>query len=307
MISQRGFCCAARLAGVILALQFGATSESVVFDWSSVDEIAPGIRYIHQTPPHPRPLHIHAMLIDARHPRVRFNTTAPHTEWIGNLHETRRTTTRDFMREARAAGLSMIAAINADAFEPWPAPYAKRSLSNLRGLAVSSGELVSPPLEEGASFVVYTDRRVAIERTVQTVNGIDIAVSGFAVVLENNVAIGGDERLAPRTGIGVSGERYVILLVIDGRRHASQGATTIEVGRWLNFFGAEDGVNLDGGGSATMVRHDPTVPGDGVVLLNSPVGDGKNWLNGDAATEREQYQPTERANGNNLGVYLAPE
>ncbi len=307
MISHRGFWREARFAGVILALQFGAASETVVFDWSSVDEIAPGIRYTHQTPTHPRPLHIHAMLIDAGNPRIHFRTSGAHDEWIGNLHETRRTTTRDFVREARAEGLNMIAAINADAFEPWPAPYARRTLTNLRGLAVSGGELVSPPLEEGASFVVYTDRRVAIERAVRTINGIDMAVSGFAVVLEDNVTIGGDERLAPRTGIGVSADRYVILLVIDGRRHASQGATTIEVGRWLNFFGAEDGVNLDGGGSATMVRHDPTAPGDGVVLLNSPVGDGKNWLNGDAATEREQYQPTERANGNNLGVYLAPE
>ncbi len=203
--------------------------------------------------------------------------------------------------------MDMVAAINADAFEPWPAPYAQRSLSDVRGLAVSGGELVSPPLEDGATFVVYDDGRAAIERTIRSVEGIAVAISGFAIVLEDGIASGVDERLAPRTGIGVSADgRFVYWLVIDGRRHESKGATTEEMGRWLLHLGAQDGVNLDGGGSATMVRHDPAGPDDGVVLLNSPVGDGTDWLKIEPSVESEKYRPTERANGNNLGVYLVP-
>ncbi len=290
-----------------LLIPIGAAAQAT-FDWTTADAIAPGVHYVHQVHTSPRPIHVHAMQIDAQNPHIHFHTTARHAEWIGNLQETRRTTTRDFMRECRADGMNMVAAINADAFEPWPRPYAERSLTNLRGLSVSDGELVSPPLEDGASFVLYTDRRVAIERSVRNVNDIEDAISGFAIVLEDGVASGTDERLAPRTGIGVSRDgRYVIFLVIDGRRHESQGTPTKEVGEWLLHFGADDGVNLDGGGSATMVRHDPAAPGDGVVLLNSPVGDGTDWLKKDAAIEREQYQPSERANGNNLGIYITAE
>lgn len=293
---------------LILFVPVCAAAQTGAFDWSTAETIALGIQYTHQVVSEPRPLHVHAMQVDVQNLRVHFHTTTRHDEWIGNLYETRRTTTRDFMRECRAGGMNMVVAINADAFEPWPAPYAERSLTDLRGLSVSDGELVSPPLEDGASFLVYADRRVAIERTVRTVNGIEDAISGFGIVLENGIASGSDERLAPRTGIGVSKDgRYVYFLVIDGRRHESHGATTPEVGKWLGHLGADDGVNLDGGGSATMVRHDPSAPGDGVVLLNSPVGDGRDWLKSDAAIEREQYQPAERANGNNLGVYLTPE
>jgi len=297
-----------RAAVLAILLHAAAFAQPREYDWSATQEIAPGVRYTHLALTEPRVMNMFAMRIDARNPRIRFHTTERFPEWVGNLNETRRTTTRDFMREARTAGMNMVAAINADAFEPWPAPYARRSPSDLRGLAVSEGELVSPPLEDGATFVVYNDGRVAISHTIRSVEGIKVAVSGFAIVLEDGVASGADQRLAPRTGIGVSADgQYVYWLVIDGRRHASQGATTEEVGRWLLHFGANDGVNLDGGGSASMVRHDPTAEGDGVVLLNNPVGDGTDWLKSDPSVEKEKYRPTERANGNNLGVYLVSE
>jgi hypothetical protein len=252
-------------------------------------------------------MEIYCARIDIRHPRVRFHATGRHGAWIQNATETRRATTRDFVREARAAGIYMVLAINADAFEPWPAPWDQRTPTNLRGLAVSGGVLVSPPSAE-PSFVVYDDGRMAILPSVPDLEHVQTAISGFAIVLADGVPVAGGPDTHPRTGIGLSEDaRYSLLLVVDGRRHASQGATTEEVGRWLLHFGAYTGINLDGGGSATMVRHDPSAPGDGVTLLNHPVGDGTVWLKLDAGLEQKNYVPAERANGNNLGVYLIPE
>jgi len=295
------------VVAVACLLQIAAVAQTDTFEWSAAPEFAPGLRYAHLSLTEPRMMDVHAMRIDTREPGLRFFTTGRCAPWVENVSETMRSTTRDFMREARAGGMNLIAAINADAFEPWPRPYAERSLTNLRGLAISEGEVVSPQAE-GPSFLVYDDGRVAIAKSVERIEGIRVAISGFGIVLEQGVASGSDERVVPRTGIGVSADaRYVCWLVIDGRRFASEGATTEEVGRWLLHFGAHNGINLDGGGSATMARHDPSAPDDGVVLLNSPVGDGTDWRKRDPAVEREEYKPSERASGNSLGVYLAHE
>jgi hypothetical protein len=276
-------------------------------DWSGVPEIFPGVRFVQIHAIAPRPTDLYAMQIDSRNPHIRFHTTGRHTEWIENSAETQRTTTRDFMRESRAAGMNMIAAINADAFQPWPAPWDQRTLTDLRGLAVSEGVVVSPAGTE-PSFVVFDDGRAAIVPSLPNLDHVRTAISGFAIVLAGGVPVAATPETNPRTGIGLSEDaRYVVLLVIDGRRHASQGATTEEVGRWLLHFGAYTGINLDGGGSATLVRFDESAPGDGVVVLNHPVGDGTVWLKVDEAVEKRNYVPAERANGNNLGVYLVSE
>jgi hypothetical protein len=267
--------------------------------------IVEGVQYVRMRVALPRPQSIYCMRIDAQRPGLRFHTTGRHPQWRENSEETVRTTTRDFMRESRAAGVNMVIAINADAFEPWPAPWSERTATNLRGLAISDGVLVSPPTAS-PSFVVYDDGRVAVTEAVQNLAGIRTAVSGFAMVLDDGGVIVGNDSIHPRTGIGVSRDAsYVYFVVIDGRRHASQGATTEEVGEWLLSFGAWDGINLDGGGSSTMARFDETAPGDGVKLVNSPVGDGVNWLRRDEASEQLEYVATERANGNNLGVSVA--
>lgn len=283
------------------------TAQTTGYDWTTSTSIAGGVEYVRTRVAVPRPQHLYCMQIDTRQAGLRFHTTGRRLEWRENAEETVRTTTRDFVRESRAAGLNIIAAINADAFEPWPAPWNERTATNLRGLAISDGELVSPP-SASPSFVVYHDGSVAIVDAIQDVAGIQLAVSGFAIVLDDGAPLAGNDSIHPRTGIGVSEDaRYVYFLVIDGRRHASEGATTEEVGAWLMYFGAWDGINLDGGGSATIVRHDDEAEGDGVVLLNNPVGNGVNWLERDASDEASSFAPTERANGNNLGVCVEAE
>ncbi len=59
--------------------------------------------------------------------------------------------------------------------------------------------------------------------------------------------------LHPRTGIGVSATGdSIIMMVVDGRSAISDGVRTKTLGTILQFAGAAEGVNLDGGGSSTL-------------------------------------------------------
>ena len=58
----------------------------------------------------------------------------------------------------------------------------------------------------------------------------------------------------PRTAIGVLGDGRALLLVVDGRQPSlSVGMSLEELAQLLLEFGAVDAINLDGGGSTTMV------------------------------------------------------
>jgi hypothetical protein len=58
----------------------------------------------------------------------------------------------------------------------------------------------------------------------------------------------------PRTGIGFSRDSTVLYLVtVDGRQESSAGMTLAEFARLLIELGVSEGLNLDGGGSTTMV------------------------------------------------------
>jgi hypothetical protein len=61
----------------------------------------------------------------------------------------------------------------------------------------------------------------------------------------------------PRTAIGIKANGDILLVVIDGRQTGwSKGMTQIQEARFLKSLGAVDALNLDGGGSSTMVVRD---------------------------------------------------
>ncbi len=57
----------------------------------------------------------------------------------------------------------------------------------------------------------------------------------------------------PRTALGYTEDGRLLLLVVDGRSEASVGATLGELARELAALGAHEALNLDGGGSTTLV------------------------------------------------------
>jgi hypothetical protein len=57
----------------------------------------------------------------------------------------------------------------------------------------------------------------------------------------------------PRTGIGVDAKGMLLLVTVDGRRSKSVGMTPTQFAELFRFLGATWALNLDGGGSTTMV------------------------------------------------------
>ncbi|MET9348023.1 phosphodiester glycosidase family protein [Streptomyces termitum] len=89
--------------------------------------------------------------------------------------------------------------------------------------------------------------------------GVETAVGGGRRLLDGGrVALGPRDLAAtdrpPRTLAGVTADGSVLLVTVDGRDPGgSEGATLSEAAGLLRSLGAVDAVNLDGGGSTTMV------------------------------------------------------
>ena len=64
--------------------------------------------------------------------------------------------------------------------------------------------------------------------------------------------------LAPRTALGLSADgRWLYALVVDGRQKGySDGADMVDLIAVLKAAGASDAINMDGGGSSTLVFWD---------------------------------------------------
>lgn len=289
------------LAVVFCILTISAAfAQTSGYNWDDSKQLYPGIKYANVKVAVPRILNVSCLQIDTYVKGLRFYTTPPHESWVNNESETIRKSTRDFIRESQNTDKKLVIAINADFFTPWPAPWNQQLPANLVGLAVSEGRLVSPS-NGNPSFVVYKNGNVRLTalQPDSDISNIANAVSGSGFVLNKGLLISGGSDLHPRTAVGIDkGSRYVYFMTIDGRQEKSTGATEQEIGTWLKYFGAYNGINLDGGGSTNMAWWDPDKKGkDKAVLLNLALGTSKPTENGS----------TERTVGNNIGVYFTAE
>lgn len=75
----------------------------------------------------------------------------------------------------------------------------------------------------------------------------------------------------PRSAVGVAREgRRLLLVVVDGRQQPySDGITLRELATLMRALGARDAINLDGGGSTTLVYADPASAGK-LRIANHP-------------------------------------
>ncbi|WP_020390625.1 phosphodiester glycosidase family protein [Kribbella catacumbae] len=107
-----------------------------------------------------------------------------------------------------------------------------------------------------------------------------------AVAISGNVQLARDGKvpadvpdadLAPRTAVGFSENgRRMVLLTVDGRATGSRGLSLKEMGQLMIGLGADDVLNLDGGGSSTMLARSPgeTAP----EIVNDPSDGGERLV-----------------------------
>jgi len=84
---------------------------------------------------------------------------------------------------------------------------------------------------------------------------VAMAVTGNMFILRDGARVAKDDvDLHPRTAIGIDRDTGQLLLVVmDGRSEISRGATMLELAKLYERLGAEDALNLDGGGSTALV------------------------------------------------------
>jgi exopolysaccharide biosynthesis protein len=152
------------------------------------------------------------------------------------------------------------------------------------GFHASGGKVIAQPKDAGlrAVFVVDENGRPDILDNVQTLPAnIREAVSGNVIVLKAGEVVQhkNDTARHPRSVVALSRDRKTLFLVaIDGRQVASRGATYAELGELLKRLGAEDALNLDGGGSTALVLKDPYTGGHAVMNRPSDIFPAHPWL-----------------------------
>jgi exopolysaccharide biosynthesis protein len=104
---------------------------------------------------------------------------------------------------------------------------------------------------------------------------LEFAIGGNPILLHDGVVpqVGlGDPAHAPRTAAGASRDgRRLYLVTVDGRSAKSVGLRTKEVAEMMRKLGADDALNLDGGGSSTLVAREP---GEQDVTVQNVPSDG---------------------------------
>jgi Exopolysaccharide biosynthesis protein related to N-acetylglucosamine-1-phosphodiester alpha-N-acetylglucosaminidase len=122
-----------------------------------------------------------------------------------------------------------------------------------------------------------TGRRIPLTPTTHILGGgINILRNGRQYITAAADGMASDNmilRRHPRTLAGVTKSGALILATIDGRDPGvTVGANLLEAAQLMRWLGAKNAINLDGGGSTTMVVNNKVVnsPSDGA---ERPVGD----------------------------------
>jgi hypothetical protein len=145
----------------------------------------------------------------------------------------------------------------------------KKGVVTKADTAVGAGEI-----PEDTTVLVGREQAANVLRTLQPGDRVRVryrltgpvrfrfAVGGFPILRDGEPLPGlSPNDPAPRTAAGVSADgRRMYLVVVDGRSAISNGLSVAELAGLLDRAGADDAVNLDGGGSSALVARGPGEP-----------------------------------------------
>ncbi len=237
----------------------------------------------------------HILRVDLTDPDIRLLPTPRHTNYVANSSETEGRTVSQFLK---VNGVQV--AVNANFFAPGEYYLPEGTAMRVDGLSISDGQLVSPANSAESACILFdadkVGRIIPHNWPAAPTNGVLHALAGDYPILVGGTNLGrsygfsGIHSLNPRTAMGLSPDgRTLFLMCIDGRQAHSSGAYDYETAAWLLLVGAHDAVNMDGGGSSTMVMQSST--GQAVRL---------NYSSAVADSGRE------RTVGSHLGIFAKP-
>jgi exopolysaccharide biosynthesis protein len=197
----------------------------------------------------------------------------------------RRTRTTELL-DSLAHREMVLGGVNADFF----------NLKNGRptNLLVMDGHMVTPPIRQPVlafdstgtphiAFFTLDGGRLRPFKPLEAVGGRPIIVRDSAIAGEvDTFGNAGFRGRNPRTAAGIARNgKQLILVTVDGRDPRNVGMSLRELAGVMLALGAREAINLDGGGSTTMVV---AAPGgaDGRHIVNHPSDKGGERTVGDA-------------------------
>jgi len=250
-----------------------------------------GIAYLKQLRQTPRPLVIHIVTIDLTAPGIKLFVTPGDKR--GELEISSRTTS-EFLMEFEAQ-----VAINGSFFAPSRSNatddyFPRRGDSvDILGLAISDGVTYSIGQPNMGVLCVLTGNQAQIQTQSCPANS-EQALAGSTILVNQGIPISdadlSGDALQPRTAIALDEQGQTLwLVVVDGRQPGySEGIALVELAKAIQELSAYMALNLDGGGSTTLVVED----GASYRILNRPID--------------SRIPMRERPVGNHLGIYARP-
>jgi exopolysaccharide biosynthesis protein len=85
-----------------------------------------------------------------------------------------------------------------------------------------------------------------------------MAITGSQILVQDGQVVASNDRMsAPRTAVGIDASTgHILLAALDGRQAGAAGLSTLAWADVLAGLGIGNALNLDGGGSTTMVARD---------------------------------------------------
>ena len=245
-----------------------------------------GVEYQRIVRVSPRPMMIHVLTVNVNTKKLQFMVTPP--DRIKNATPLDARTTSQFLDE-----FDLDIAVNGDGFSPWwsrtPADYYPHVGDPVapRGDSASRGQVYWRTADPVPTLHISAKNRPSFDAPANWYN----AISGETMLVAGGRIMGdlNDADIHPRTAIGYSRNgKFLYIVVVDGRQpFYSQGMKLTELAQLMLDLGAHDAMNLDGGGSSTLIVRGA----DGNPrILNSPI---------------DLYIPgRERPVANHLGIYF---
>ncbi|MEX2143544.1 MAG: phosphodiester glycosidase family protein [Anaerolineales bacterium] len=229
-----------------------------------------GVTYQRIVRQSPRRMVIHVVKIDLKADGIKTLVTPGDTDQARPLSAK---TTSQFLKD-----FNLQIAVNGDAFTPWqdlgPLGYSPKPGERVTplGLAASRGKAYSIDSDEQPTLYLNDNGKASINVPSGKLYN---AISGYKLLVWRNNMLGDLDtgEPDPRTAVGVNrAGNQVIIVVVDGRQPGySEGITENELAALLIELNVYSAMNLDGGGSSTLV-----IEGENgePLVLNSPVHQG---------------------------------
>ncbi|MEM0979411.1 MAG: phosphodiester glycosidase family protein [Cyanobacteria bacterium P01_H01_bin.58] len=236
----------------------------------STQPLFEGITYHRQWHPTPAPYLLHVVAIDLTAPGIEVQAS-PRILTDDEFATTAQTTSQFLSAH------NLQIAINGNYFFPFKEktpwnfyPHAGDPV-NVVGEAIAYGQRYSAPDPRwpAVCFASNQQAQLAIDGTCP--DGTQHAIAGREVLLVDGQPHPDLKGGAPYARVAIAlnkaGTR-LWLIVVDGKQpNYSQGITLAQLTQHSQALGADTALNLDGGGSATLVKASP----QGAVVLNAPI------------------------------------